>query len=91
MKERKFDRNQISTAKYNVITFLPKNLFEQFTKMANVYFLMLALLQMIKPISDSGGVPVLMLPLVFVIGVSMIKDIFEDYKRHKSDSEENRR
>ena len=81
MKERKFDSNQISTAKYNVITFLPKNLFEQFTKMANVYFLMLALLQMIKPISDSGGVPVLMLPLVFVIGVSMIKDIFEDIKQ----------
>lgn len=59
--------------------------------MANVYFLMLALLQLIKPISDSNGVPVLMLPLVFVIGVSMIKDVFEDYKRHKSDNEENNR
>jgi phospholipid-transporting ATPase len=32
-----------------------------------------------------------MLPLCFVIGVSMIKDIFEDFKRHKSDNEENRR
>ena len=31
--------NKISTGKYNVITFLPKNLFEQFSKMANMYFL----------------------------------------------------
>lgn len=42
-------------------------------------------------ISDSGGVPVLALPLGFVVGVSMIKDIYEDYLRHKSDNEENNR
>jgi phospholipid-transporting ATPase len=59
--------------------------------MANVYFLLLALLQLIKPISDSGGAPVMMMPLAFVIGVSMIKDIFEDRKRHKSDNDENQR
>jgi phospholipid-transporting ATPase len=33
----------------------------------------------------------MLLPLLFVIGVSMIKDIFEDYKRHKSDDIENTR
>ena len=43
------------------------------------------------PISDSNGVPVLILPLSFVVGVSMIKDIYEDYQRHKSDNEENSR
>jgi phospholipid-transporting ATPase len=31
----------------------------------------------------------MMMPLTFVVGVSMIKDIFEDIKRHKSDNEEN--
>ncbi len=31
----------------------------------------------------------MLLPLSFVIAVSMIKDIFEDYKRHKSDDNEN--
>ena len=30
-------------------------------------------------------------PLLFVIGVSMVKDIFEDRKRYLSDEEENRR
>ena len=31
----------------------------------------------------------MLMPLAFVIGVSMIKDIFEDFKRHKSDQMEN--
>ena len=44
-----------------------------------------------KPISDAGGVPVLLMPLSFVVGMSMIKDIYEDYMRHKSDDEENSR
>ena len=33
----------------------------------------------------------MMMPLVLVVGVSMIKDIFEDRKRHRSDNEENQR
>lgn len=30
--------NKICTSKYTAITFLPKNLFEQFSKPANIYF-----------------------------------------------------
>lgn len=30
------------------------------------------------------------MPLMFVVGVSMIKDAFEDNKRRKQDNEENR-
>jgi len=46
-------------------------------------------MQMIPIISISDGRPAMLLPLLFVIGVSMIKDIFEDSKRHKSDRQEN--
>lgn len=46
-------------------------------------------MQMIKTISISNGTPVMLMPLAFVITVSMVKDIFEDYKRHKSDNTEN--
>jgi phospholipid-transporting ATPase len=46
-------------------------------------------MQMIPIISISSGQPVMLMPLSFVIAVSMIKDIFEDYKRHKSDRLEN--
>jgi phospholipid-transporting ATPase len=46
-------------------------------------------LQLIKEISTSGGRPLIFIPLTIVITISAIKDIVEDYKRHKSDSEEN--
>jgi phospholipid-transporting ATPase len=54
-----------------------------------VYFFIIMCMQMIPIISISGGKPAMLLPLLFVIGVSMIKDIFEDSKRHKSDNQEN--
>jgi len=37
--------NYITTSKYSAITFLPKNLFEQFQRIANAYFLFLLVLQ----------------------------------------------
>src|SRR3989338_700372 len=35
----KFKKNKISTTKYNLLTFIPKNLIEQFKRIANLYFL----------------------------------------------------
>lgn len=84
-----YKSNVVSTGKYNLITFLPMNLQLQFSKMANMYFLILLALEIYKPISDSGGQPVLAMPLSFVVGLSMIKDAFEDIKRHMSDRREN--
>lgn len=77
--------NKISTAKYNCLTFLPLNLFTQFSKMANFYFLVLFFMELIPQISEPGGAATMAMPLAFVVGVSMIKDIFEDRKRNKSD------
>jgi phospholipid-transporting ATPase len=84
-----FRNNAIKTSKYTCLNFLPKNLVVQFSKMANVYFLIISIMQCINIISISGGKPVMLMPLSFVIVISMIKDIFEDYKRHKSDHLEN--
>lgn len=44
---------------------------------------------MITVISISNGQPAMAPPLAFVVIVSMIKDGYEDYKRHKSDDKEN--
>uniref|UniRef100_A0A1I8AAS4 PhoLip_ATPase_N domain-containing protein n=1 Tax=Steinernema glaseri TaxID=37863 RepID=A0A1I8AAS4_9BILA len=41
----KYADNYIKTSKYNVVTFIPKNLFEQFQRLANTYFLFLLGLQ----------------------------------------------
>jgi len=59
--------------------------------MANVYFLIIGALSCIKEISTSNGVPVGYFALVVIILISMVKDAFEDLKRHRSDDEENRR
>ena len=57
--------------------------------MANCYFLILTVMQCWKVVSDSDGVPIIGVPLTFVIGLSMIKDIYEDWIRKSSDNEEN--
>ena len=44
---------------------------------------------MVDKISISNGAPAMLPPLVCVVLLSMIKDAFEDYKRHKEDKAEN--
>ncbi|KAG0295638.1 hypothetical protein BGZ98_001318, partial [Dissophora globulifera] len=70
--------------KYDLFSFIPKNLFEQFRRIANLYFLFVAGLS-IAPVL--GGFPPFLtfLPLIFIITVTAIKDAIEDWKRRKSD------
>jgi phospholipid-transporting ATPase len=82
--------NKISTSKYNVLTFLPKCLLEQFSKYANVFFLLIALLQQIPNVSPTGRYTTL-LPLIFVLCCSAVKEIIEDWKRHRADDQTNNR
>ena len=81
--------NEIKTSKYTLLNFIPLNLFYQFSKIANVYFLMIGIMQMIPEISISGGIPVIFMPLSFVISISAVKDLFEDLKREQADKELN--
>lgn len=81
----KYVDNHISTAKYNVFTFLPKFLYEQFSKYANLFFLFTAILQQIPGISPTKRYTTIV-PLGVVLLVSAIKEYVEDYRRKKSDS-----
>lgn len=84
----KYVDNHISTAKYNFATFLPKFLFEQFSKFANVFFLFTAALQQIPNISPTNKYTTIG-PLILVLLVSAIKEYVEDYKRKSSDKQLN--
>ncbi|CAG2171326.1 unnamed protein product, partial [Oppiella nova] len=75
--------NRIRTTKYTIFTFVPKNLFEQFHRFANLYFLGIQVLNWIPGISAFGK-EVQLLPLIFVLGVTAVKDIFEDWRRYRS-------
>lgn len=83
--------NGVRTSKYTIVSFIPKNLWYQLHLFANVYFLCAAGLQMIPAVSDSGGRPLLLIPLLFVITVSAFRDAIEDMKRHNNDKQENKR
>ena len=76
--------NHVSTAKYNVATFLPKFLFEQFSKYANLFFLFTAALQQIPNISPTNRYTTIG-PLIIVLLVSAGKELIEDFKRKNSD------
>ncbi|KPM02924.1 phospholipid-transporting ATPase IA-like protein [Sarcoptes scabiei] len=87
-QQQKFIQNSISTAKYNLFSFLPKFLFEQFRKYANIFFLFIALMQQIPNVSPTGKYTTLV-PLIFILTVSALKEIFEDIKRHHADRKVN--
>jgi phospholipid-transporting ATPase len=81
--------NVVITSKYSVFTFLPKFLFESFCKLANFFFLVVSILQAIKPISNTYGVPTNSPVLFFVIAIDAVFAIMEDLRRHRSDREAN--
>ncbi|XP_039061628.1 probable phospholipid-transporting ATPase 4 [Hibiscus syriacus] len=88
-KPYKYPYNNISTTKYNVLTFLPRALFEQFRRVANFYFLLAAVFSLfsLAPFSRAS----LIVPLIFVVGISMIKEAIEDWHRFLQDLDVNNR
>ena len=83
-----FHNNMINTTKYNIITFIPKALILQFMRLANIYFLVCAILQcisIISPLSPATAV----IPLVIVLSVSIIREGIEDYSRATLDKQQN--
>ncbi|KAA0712468.1 putative phospholipid-transporting ATPase IF [Triplophysa tibetana] len=84
---QRFADNRIISSKYTVWNFIPKNLFEQFRRIANFYFLIIFLVQLMI---DTPTSPITSgLPLFFVITVTAIKQGYEDWLRHKADNEVN--
>ncbi|CAI9113448.1 OLC1v1014052C1 [Oldenlandia corymbosa var. corymbosa] len=81
--------NYVRTTKYTALSFLPKSLFEQFRRAANVFFLFSAILAFtpLSPTSPFASV----VPFAFVVGISMVKELVEDLRRKKQDIEVNNR
>ncbi|KAI8838402.1 hypothetical protein BC829DRAFT_493000 [Chytridium lagenaria] len=79
-----FPENAIRTTKYTAFNFIFKNLYEQFRRIANLFFLCLVILQFF-PEYQTINPFVAALPLTAVIILTAAKDGMEDWKRHKSD------
>ena len=82
--------NAIQTTKYTLLNFIPKNLWEQFHRLANVYFLFVCIINFI-PAVEALDKEVALVPLLFVLVVPAIKDGYEDYRRYKCDRQVNKK
>lgn len=82
--------NFIKSSKYTIWNFLPRQLFAQFSKLANFYFLTVSILQMIPGLSTTGRYTTFA-PLMFFVSLSMGKEGYEDLRRHRLDKAENNR
>ena len=83
-----FASNAISNAKYNALTFLPLTLYEQFKFFFNLYFLLVALSQAI-PALRIGYLSSYVVPLAFVLTITLCKEASDDIQRRRRDSEQN--
>uniref|UniRef100_A0A493T4Y8 P-type ATPase N-terminal domain-containing protein n=1 Tax=Anas platyrhynchos platyrhynchos TaxID=8840 RepID=A0A493T4Y8_ANAPP len=81
---RFYSGNKIQTTKYTWFTFLPKNLFEQFHRLANLYFIFLLVVNWF-PQTEVFHRAITMLPLIVVLLASVIKDAIENYGKYQFD------
>ncbi|XP_051772106.1 probable phospholipid-transporting ATPase VD isoform X1 [Ctenopharyngodon idella] len=79
-----FQNNSIRTTKYTLLSFIPMNLFQQFHRAANLYFLFLVLLNWV-PVVEAFQKEITMIPLAVVLTVIAFKDAMEDYRRYRYD------
>lgn len=80
----------MKTSKYTVLSFIPKNLFEQLHRFANLYFVGIVILNFI-PVVNAFQPGVSMVPVCAILTVTAIKDAWEDFRRYKSDKVINNR
>ncbi len=85
---RRYEGNAIKTNKYRLWSFIPMNLFEQFHRMANVYFVGLAILNFV-PVVNAFQPEVALIPICVMLALTAVKDAWEDFRRYQTDQQLN--
>ena len=88
--EQPYMNNSITSSRYTIYSFIPKQLYAQFSKLANSYFLLVSILQMIPGWSTTGTYTTI-IPLLAFMAISMLREAWDDFSRHLLDKEENRK
>ncbi|KAL4976477.1 hypothetical protein BDW66DRAFT_159663 [Aspergillus desertorum] len=84
----KYSPNIVSNAKYTPWSFLPRTLYNEFSFFFNIYFLLVALSQII-PVLRIGYMSTYIAPLAFVVSISLGKEALDDIGRRRRDAEAN--
>ncbi|KAF8850714.1 phospholipid-translocating P-type ATPase [Acephala macrosclerotiorum] len=82
--------NHIRSSRYTLLSFFPAQLWFQFTKLANFYFLVTGIIQLIPGLSTTGTYTTI-LPLLFFLSFSILREGYDDFRRYRLDKTENRR
>lgn len=85
---RFYSSNDVKTTKYSLLLFIPMNLYEQFHRMANLYFVGLAILNFI-PVVNAFQPEVGLIPICVIMLLTALKDAWEDFRRYQSDRKVN--
>jgi len=83
-----FPPNAVSNAKYTPWSFLPRTLYNEFSFFFNLYFLLVALSQIIPPLRI-GYLTTYIAPLAFVLAITLGKEAYDDVTRRQRDAEAN--
>uniref|UniRef100_A0A672TS68 Phospholipid-transporting ATPase n=1 Tax=Strigops habroptila TaxID=2489341 RepID=A0A672TS68_STRHB len=86
--EEKYPKNAIKNQKYNVFTFIPGVLYEQFKFFLNLYFLVVSCSQFV-PALKIGYLYTYWAPLGFVLTVTVVREAVDEFRRYKRDKEMN--
>ena len=80
--------NGIRSSRYTMWDFLPKQFFFQATRLANFYFICIGIPQAIPGFSTTGSYTTI-LPVAFFLLLTIAKEGYDDYRRHRLDKVEN--
>lgn len=81
-------QNDIRSSRYTVYDFFPKQLLFQATRLSNFYFILIGIPQAIPGFSTTGNYTTI-LPLIFFMLLTMAKEGYDDFRRHRMDHQEN--
>ncbi|KAG9778560.1 Phospholipid-transporting ATPase NEO1 [Exophiala dermatitidis] len=87
-QKRRFPPNKVSNAKYTAWSFLPRTLYNEFSFFLNIYFLLVALSQII-PYLRIGYMSTYIVPLACVLTITIGKEAIDDIARRRRDAEAN--
>lgn len=89
-----YGTNAIRTTRYTLLNCIPLYLWDVFNpkyKLANIFFLLVSILQCIPSISLTNGLPSSLPSLLTIIGAEAVHMGILEHKRRKSDKEMNSR
>ncbi|KAL9107356.1 MAG: hypothetical protein Q9227_007721 [Pyrenula ochraceoflavens] len=88
VQKKRYPANVVSNAKYSAWSFLPRTLYNEFSFFLNIYFLLVALSQII-PYLRIGYMSTYIAPLAMVLTITIGKEALDDIARRRRDSEAN--